>query len=97
MRAGRRRGFRPSHRESEGHVYRAVLHRVDEKPLGTPGGHKYRNDGFLFLQGLWDVKVAGYTRLLTSTKHDSFHGSFKVCPTKRQRVQLPGVDGIVSN
>ena len=37
MRAGRRRGFRPSRSLSDGHVYRAVLHRVDEKPLGTPG------------------------------------------------------------
>lgn len=67
MRAGRRRGFRPSHRESEGHVYRAVLHRVDEKPLGTPGGHKYRNDVF-FLQpqgcekcGMWSLQgTQGY-------------------------------------
>ncbi len=37
MRTSRRRGFRPSRSLSDGHVYRAVLHRVDEKPLGTRG------------------------------------------------------------
>eukprot|EP00434_Breviolum_minutum_P025995 symbB.v1.2.022978.t1/scaffold2063.1/size90803/6 len=57
MRAGRRRGFRPSHRESEGHVYRAVLHRMDEKPLGLILAGNPGKKGLVIVEGTESSEV----------------------------------------